>query len=502
MKINERQWLAIIFFICLIYIALRFWNLTANCLWFDEIFSVHAAEHDWSSLLSFAAQDLIHPPLFYIFLKIWILAVGENLFWLRCFPLLFSVIALIPFYLLCRQLKLNYQVIALSLTLFAVNGALIKYAQEVRMYSLLLCFSLFSLWLFSRYFNYGKNYKVLILINFFLVYTHYFGWFIILSEVLIIGIFQNIKIRQILIMFGILLLGFTPWIFAVWNANLFNDALTQNIGWMSRPDAGALLQFVFDVVEPFYYQQSSAEPASKLLITIPLLLIIAAAKIFYLSNWKNENEKQTFYLLALFIAVPVALTFIISRALPFSIWGTRHLIIIFVPVFILSAKFLTDLDILWLKMTLLSVLLAVVILAFSIQLKTEQPKFIWCGWEVLAQNIDTSQGQKIYVFDDLTAYHLWFALRNRDERVEVVKVGNIEGIDENKAYFLPRGFDSVKNVDENSIAGDKFWIAFSAQNWDESKPQMRILLDKGYKIGEPKIFDAQNFKAFLVPVGK
>ena len=30
-----------------LYVAARLWRLTASCLWFDEIFSVHAARHPW-----------------------------------------------------------------------------------------------------------------------------------------------------------------------------------------------------------------------------------------------------------------------------------------------------------------------------------------------------------------------------------------------------------------------------------------------------------------------
>ncbi len=58
-----------------IYIAARLWRLTDSCLWFDEIFSVDAAEHAWKDLFQFAALDLIHPPLFYFLLKI-LIAVG------------------------------------------------------------------------------------------------------------------------------------------------------------------------------------------------------------------------------------------------------------------------------------------------------------------------------------------------------------------------------------------------------------------------------------------
>ena len=106
---------------------------------------------------SFVAQDLIHPPLFYALLKMWIGVGGDGLLWLRLFPVLFSFLALIPFISLCRELKLNNATIAIALGLFAVNGALIKYSQTVRMYTLLMFLSLMSIWLFARYFNRGKS---------------------------------------------------------------------------------------------------------------------------------------------------------------------------------------------------------------------------------------------------------------------------------------------------------------------------------------------------------
>ena len=52
-----------------LYAVLRLWHLTDSCLWFDEIFSVHAARHDWLGMIGFVAADLIHPPLFYLLLK-------------------------------------------------------------------------------------------------------------------------------------------------------------------------------------------------------------------------------------------------------------------------------------------------------------------------------------------------------------------------------------------------------------------------------------------------
>src|SRR4051794_35375797 len=108
MKLNKKFQILILILLCITYIAVRLWNLTSTCLWFDEIFSVHAAQHDWQSLFWFVAQDLIHPPLFYILLKIWVLNGGESLFWLRSFSVFFSIISLIPFFFLCRELKLSF----------------------------------------------------------------------------------------------------------------------------------------------------------------------------------------------------------------------------------------------------------------------------------------------------------------------------------------------------------------------------------------------------------
>ena len=46
------------------YVLVRFWGTTTSCLWFDEIFGIHASEHSWGDMLWFVALDLIHPPLF------------------------------------------------------------------------------------------------------------------------------------------------------------------------------------------------------------------------------------------------------------------------------------------------------------------------------------------------------------------------------------------------------------------------------------------------------
>ena len=504
MKSNDKKWLIILAIVCACFIAFRFWHLTDSCLWFDEIFSINAAEMDFQNLFWFVAQDLIHPPLFYVLLKVWVSIGGESLFWLRSFPVFFSIITIIPIVFLCRELKLNYSVISFALLFLAINGCLIKYAQEVRMYSLLLCFALFSMWLFTRFLQLGKNIWILTAVNILLIYTHYFGWLVVLSEITAIIILQRIKIRQTLIMFGILLLSFVPWILAIWKATQINSNLGQNIGWIERPNLGKLLSFLFNLIEPFYCSPSNVGPNSIFVITIPFLMIIITALTFYFIDWKRESvaEKQTLYLLLIFVKLPILLAFMASWILPYSIWGTRHLIFVFVPMTILVAIALDKIKMPTLKIALISLSLILSAAAFFLQIQRGTPLYIWCAWENLANSLDKNKPAKIYVFEDLVAYSFWFAVHDADKNFQIIKVGGIEDLPEDKAFFLPRGFDKVPTTDENGIEGERFYIAFRDSVYDENHPPLRNLINKGYKISEPKMFETSGLKGFLVLVEK
>ena len=119
----------------------------------------------------------------------------------------------------------------------------------------------------------------------------------------------------------------------------------------------------------------------------------------------------------------------------------------------------------------------------------------------MAGNFEANQPQKIYVFEDLVAYHFWFAEKN-NPNVQIIKAENLEGVFEDKSYFLPRGFESVQKVNFDEITEPKFYIAFRDQKFDLQKSPLKNLVEKGYKIGEPKLIEAQGMKAFLAEISK
>lgn len=487
----------------MVYIAVRVWGLTDSCLWFDEIFGVHAAEHAWGDLFWFVAQDLIHPPLIYVLLKFWMAIGGDGLMWLRLFPVFFAVLSIAPFLYLCRELKLGRLTMIVAFVLFAVNGSLIKYAQEVRMYSLLLFLSLVSIWLFTRFFIKGKSFAALILVNILLVYAHYFGWLVVGAEVFAILFFQRIKIRQTLLMFAITFVSFVPWMIAVYRAASSGSSLGQNIGWIERPGISAIFTFIFDLIEPFYFQMNSAEPRSLYYISIPLLILIGVAKVAYLLQWLNFEEKKNTYLLEVMIGVPIATALILSWVMPYSVWGSRHLIIVYAPLLILTAIFLTELTNVIARNVVLGIGGLLLVISFAIYAANPAQEQVWCNWEKAAQTIAQAENTEpntitpVYAFEDLSAYHLWFAL-SRDERFRVFKVEGIQGIAEDKAYFLPRGFLEVKRNTPDEIKAEKVWLAFRASEYNERNSPISTFIENGYKKGQIKSFGSLGQKVLIV----
>ena len=485
------------------YVAIRWWNLSASCLWFDEIFSIHAAEHSWNTLLSFVALDLIHPPLFYMLLKLWIGLGGESLAWLRMLPAFLSIASLVPLILFLRELKQRVQVQLICMLLLTVNGALLKYSLEVRMYSLLMCLSLFSMWLFARYFIKGKSFIPLVIVNILLVYTHYFGWFVVLSEVAAILIYQRIKWRRILAMFAITFASFVPWVIAIWQAATSGSELGQNIGWMSRPGAREITTFILNVIEPFYSQASTADPISIFKVSLPILLIAVIAICLYFADWKQQSkyDRQHVQLLVLFLALPLISAFVLSWLLQYSIWGTRHLIIVFVPVSIFIAIVLGGVRIPTLKIAAITLILLFSGYGFVLKASSERPEYSWCAWEPLATEAAAKNDANIYTFEDLVAYHVWFAGRNQQAN-KVFNVNGIDGITEDNAYFLPRGFNDIGMVNFDEIKNTKLWIAYRFSDVIPTEPPLRNFIVKGYHISDRQIIEANGESAILLLLEK
>jgi uncharacterized membrane protein len=500
--------------VIVLFIAARLWQLTTSCLWFDEIFSIHAARHDWRHMFQFVAADLIHPPLFYALLKIWIAIGGESPLWLRLLPVLCSVAAIAPFVMLCRALKLTRQQITVALLLLAVNGYLIKYAQEVRMYSLLFFLTCTSLWLVVRFSQPDSKaiplWLALTLVNLLLVYSHYAGWIVVFFELFFIMFWRRERATKFRLTVMALIVAYLPWLYLMSIAKEPGRGLAQNIGWVTRPGPGDLIQFFASLNIPFLFRQSTARSLNDIWsIGVSLLVIGVPLAFLVWKTFKNPRADTQLTKLLLFFALsPVVLVFALSWVLPHSVWGSRHLIIVAVPYAILVAIALTKLSIAWLRTVCLILVACWVMLNGAITLIKRPPTFTWCTWEPLSREVVKAETGKaelvqIYAFEDLVAYHLWFALAHtkqevHPERFKVHVVKGVPGLREDPAFFLPRRFYEIETQDGATIKGESIWLAFRDAQFNAGKPPLSTITAQGFEIGRIFELRAQGQESFLV----
>jgi uncharacterized membrane protein len=241
---------------------------------------------------------------------------------------------LIPAYLLRRQLKVGSTAVVGGLLFVAANGILIKYAQEVRMYALVVGLSFASTLLFHRCFRMGKGIIAFTIINGLLLMTHYYGAVLIIAQLLAIVTWQRIKLRPIVVSAAVATLSVVPWLVYVLGIDRGGDGgLKENIGWIPFPGLFVVINSFLDFTEPIYFDMSTAELPTNPLISIPMLALIAVSVFLGIrKGGANDlkNGEGLFPELGVFV-FGLIISFTLSLILPYSVWGTRHLLVLFGP---------------------------------------------------------------------------------------------------------------------------------------------------------------------------
>lgn len=163
---------------------LRFYNNTAVALWHDEAFSaLYIAKYGWGEMMHRIILD-VHPPLYYILLRVWSYVFGHSLLSLRTMSILFGLLTIWAAYLFISKAFKNKTYALLAALLVAINPFQIQYALEVRMYTLGTFLTLFSSFLLIKAFEDRKKmswflYAVTVAA---MAYTHYFLFFTIAAQ--------------------------------------------------------------------------------------------------------------------------------------------------------------------------------------------------------------------------------------------------------------------------------------------------------------------------------
>ena len=143
---STQIWIVTTILAVLIGVGIRVWLIMTNPVWSDEMYSIWAVDHSWQAILS-GSVDVVHPPLYYLFLKAWML-LSDQLQWLRLSSLLASLGSMVCIYKLGQHESPDRDHRDLGqwwLMAYALSGFHLVFDWSVRMYALVTFLSLFTL---------------------------------------------------------------------------------------------------------------------------------------------------------------------------------------------------------------------------------------------------------------------------------------------------------------------------------------------------------------------
>lgn len=114
---------------------LRFYNNTGVALWHDEAFSALYIRYPFSEMMHRIVLD-VHPPLYYLLLRVWAMFAGDSLFSLRLLSIIFGVLTVWAGYMLTKTAFGSKKLAFVAAFFLAINPFQIQYALEARMYTL------------------------------------------------------------------------------------------------------------------------------------------------------------------------------------------------------------------------------------------------------------------------------------------------------------------------------------------------------------------------------
>lgn len=150
-------------------------TIAQSSIWFDEAFSAYIIRFNFLEIWQFTAVD-VHPPLYYWLLKLWSLLFGTTDVALRSMSVLFAGVAIVFGYLLIHR-KFGRKTAMYGLVAMVLSPVIIRYSQEMRMYTLVLALALAATYVLQLAVERGQRklwviYGVLISLG---MWTHYFA---------------------------------------------------------------------------------------------------------------------------------------------------------------------------------------------------------------------------------------------------------------------------------------------------------------------------------------
>jgi uncharacterized membrane protein len=299
---SRRNEIILIVALTLLGAALRAFQLGASSLWLDELFSVLLARRDPGVIIAGTMQDTM-PPLYYLLLH-FVLRFNDSESAARALSTIFSIAAIPWFYALARDL-FDQRVASIAALLLVLNPLQVFYAQEARMYALLVFCALAAMFFFARAWrkDCARDWAWFTITMTCAFYTHSVAFLNLLAlDLFVLTQVQMFRVRWRALVIAHIVIGvlFAPWL----AISMQQVARVQSGFWGAMPSPLVLITtphlFLFSNVLPMW------------LMPFAFFAALGAPVFGLLAAWRarEANPHDAFgipFALALFLVPLIAL---------------------------------------------------------------------------------------------------------------------------------------------------------------------------------------------------
>jgi len=464
-------------------------NLGAVSLWHDEAFSGLLPQYNFKEMIHRIGLD-VHPPLYYIFLKLWLFTFGNTPFTLRLFSLLFGVITLLVTYIFANEVVKNKKIAFLSVVLMGLNLYQIQYNLEARMYTLGAFFIVLSSYalLKAERTNSIKWWGIYVFCTASALYTHYYTFFFVFAQAFYLSFgflkklkfslrlwLKNKKFQRCTISFLSIGLLFLPWL----KTFLKQAAQVEKSYWIPKIN-------IWSLPCTFYKMISGRDinPNNHWYILIVLTIFILASAIYFVLKIKKPAK----WLVISLLFIPFLLA--VLSSIKTSIYLDRYFI--FSLPFLLIVVSATLLNVKYKKIQTCLILIAVLASALNIPLRWHELNIAnKPGMKEAAEYINNNaKNEKIYVGSSFV-YFTFLYYNKTLIRPKLYAPGTLSHF--SGTALLSSG-DVIKNLEKQVKKKDIIWM-INTTGFGNFQPQIP---KNWHKIEEKWFRDLYDYRGWII----
>jgi hypothetical protein len=352
-----------ILFVILLAFGTRLYAIDRQDIWGDEAFSIWLSSQPLPQVVAGGADT--HPPLYPFLLKLWLGQIGSTPLASRTLSAMIGTLTVPVIYALGRRAFLLQELsdrrimgcgrAELVALLAAVSPVLVYYSQETRMYGLVTLLAAASVYWAMRIFRGSRAFTTWLayyLTTLGAAYTHYYAFFVILAENLVLVPVVAYRRRwkdlgRWLAAQAALLLAYIPWI-AVQTGFLSGKASARFDEWAPA----SALRIAGDTVAAFAAGLAVAPTEAAIIAALSLLAIVAGLVAVV------RSRRPELWLVATYLLLPLILAWAVNPIMPF--FYPRYLLLIAPAFYLLVALGVLALGQIWRPLVLVGISLLLV----------------------------------------------------------------------------------------------------------------------------------------------